>query len=183
MYKDMPQLLSPTENGDFKLEHFEVRNGDIRAILSGVNPGNYVRLMHRGEVVMSDTYMEKRTNSSFCANAYGDVLIGGLGIGMIIMAIQDDERVKSITVLEKHQEVIDMITAQLPFNDKVKIICADVFEWKPEKGQKFDCIYMDIWNYVNSDVYQDEMKPLKRKYGRYLKSKDDSPKRFNECWA
>lgn len=51
MYKDMPQLLSPTENGDFKLEHFEVRNGDIRAILSGVNPGNYVRLMHRGEVV------------------------------------------------------------------------------------------------------------------------------------
>lgn len=42
---------------------------------------------------------------------------------------------------------------------------------------------MDIWNYVNSDVYQDEMKPLKRKYGRYLKSKDDSPNRFNECWA
>ena len=46
----MPQLLSPTENGDFKLEHFEVRNEDIRAILSGVNPGNYVRLMHRGEI-------------------------------------------------------------------------------------------------------------------------------------
>lgn len=78
MYKDMPQLLSPTENGDFKLEHFEVRNGDIRAILSGVNPGNYVRLMHRGEVVMSDTYMEKRTNSSFCANAYGVVMSDNL---------------------------------------------------------------------------------------------------------
>lgn len=183
MYKDMVQLLSPTENGDFKLEHFEIRNGNLRAILDGINPGNYVRLMHRGEVVMSDTYMEKRTNSGFCANTYGDVLIGGLGIGMIIMAIQDDERVKSITVLEKYQEVIDMITAQLPFNDKVKIICADVFEWKPEKGQKFDCIYMDIWNYVNSDVYQDEMKPLKRKYSRYLKSKDESPNRFNECWA
>lgn len=183
MYKDMVQLLSPTENGDFKLEHFEIRNGNLRAILDGINPGNYVRLMHRGEVVMSDTYMEKRTNSGFCANAYGDVLIGGLGIGMIIMAIQDDERVKSITVLEKYQEVIDMITAQLPFNDKVKIIYADVFKWKPEKGQKFDCIYMDIWNYVNSDVYQDEMKPLKRKYSRYLKSKDESPNRFNECWA
>ena len=37
------------------------------------------------------------------------------------MAIQDDERVKSITVLEKHQEIIDMITAQIPFNDKVKL--------------------------------------------------------------
>ena len=62
MYKDMVQLLSPTENGDFKLEHFEIRNGNLRAILDGINPGNYVRLMHRGEVVMSDTYMEKRTN-------------------------------------------------------------------------------------------------------------------------
>lgn len=183
MYKDMVQLLSPTENGDFKLEHFEIRNGNLRAILDGINPGNYVRLMHRGEVIMSDTYMEKRTNSSFCANTYGDVLIGGLGIGMIIMAIQDDERVKSITVLEKYQEVIDMITAQLPFNDKVKIICSDVFKWKPEKGQKFDCIYMDIWKYINSDVYQDEMKSLKRKYSRYLKSKDESPNCFNECWA
>ena len=58
-----------------------------------------------------------------------------------------------------------------------------MFEWKPEKGQKFDCIYMDIWNYINSDVYQDEMKPLKQKYGRYLKSKDDSLNRFNECWV
>ena len=52
---------------------------------------------------------------------------------MILMAIHDNEAVKSITVLEKHQEVIDMIAPQLPLNDKVKIICADVFEWKPEK--------------------------------------------------
>ena len=133
MYKDMTQLLSPTENGDFKLEKFTIGNGNLSAILSGINPGNYVRLLHKGECVMSDTYMEKRTNSSFCANAYGDVLVGGLGIGMILMAIHDNEAVKSITVLEKHQEVIDMIAPQLPLNDKVKIICADVFEWKPEK--------------------------------------------------
>ena len=183
MYKNMVELLSPTENGDFKLENFRIENGNLSAILQGINPGNYIRLMHNGEVVMSDTYMEKRTNSGFCMNAYGDVLIGGLGIGMIIMAIQDNENVKSITVLEKYQEVIDMITPQLPFNDKVNIICADVFDWKPKKGQKFDCIYMDIWNYVNSDVYQEEMKPLKKKYGHYLKNKEESPNRFNECWA
>ena len=68
------------------------------------------------------------TNMDFCCNAYGDVLIGGLGIGMIILAIQDKSKVKSITVIEKNQEVIDIIAPQLKFNDKVKIICADVFE-------------------------------------------------------
>lgn len=183
MYKEMPQLLSTAQVGDFKLEKFTIEKNNMAAMFQGISPGEYVRLTHRGEVVMSDTMMEKRTNSAFCRNAYGDILIGGLGIGMIIMAIQDNENVRSITVLEKNQEVIDMVANQLPLNNKVKIICADVFTWKPEKGQKFDCIYMDIWNYVNVDVYQEEMKPLKRKYGHYLKSMDESPKRFNECWA
>lgn len=89
---------------------------------------NMVRLSRRGSVVMSDTMMEKRTNREFCDEAHGDVLVGGLGIGMILMAIQDNPAVNSITVLEKHQEVIDMVAQQLPLNKKVKIICADVFE-------------------------------------------------------
>ena len=165
------------------IEHFEITDHDIRAIFKGIMPGKYVRLSRRGSVVMSDTMMEKRTNREFCGKAHGDVLVGGLGIGMILMAIQDNPAVNSITVLEKYQEVIDMVAQQLPLNEKVKIICADVFEWKPENGQRFDCIYMDIWDYINSEIYRNEMKPLKRKYGHYLKSIQESPKRFNTCWA
>lgn len=182
MYKNMSEILSPAENGSAKIEKFEIKKDNVRAMLDGICPGNYVRLIHQGNLVMSNTAMEERTNRKFCANSYGDVLIGGLGIGMILLAIQDKEQVRSITVLEKYQEVIDLVAPQLPINSKVHIICADVFEWKPEKGQKFDCIYMDIWNFVNSDVY-DEMKLLKRKFGHYLKSKQESPHRFNECWA
>lgn len=183
MYQDMVSLLSPAVNGDFSIEHFEITDRDIRAIFKGIMPGKYVKLSCRGGVVMSDTMMEKRTNREFCNKAYGDILVGGLGIGMILMAIQDSPDVYSITVLEKYQEVIDMVAPQLPLNDKVKIICADVFEWKPEKGQRFDCIYMDIWDCINSDVYYNQMKPLKRKYGHYLKSLQESPDRFNICWA
>lgn len=43
--------------------------------------------------------------------------------------------------------------------------------------------YMDIWNWINEDVYKKEMQPLKRKYARFLRSKDINPNRFNECWA
>lgn len=184
MYKDMLSLLEERdgENG-WKIQKFRIKSNDFRAMRDGIMPGTYIRLTHNGECVMSDTNMEKNTNRKFCSKAHGDIIIGGLGIGMIIMAIQDKPEVKSITVIEKNQEVIDMVASQLDFNEKVNIICADVFEWKPERGVKYDMAYMDIWNWVNRDVYKKEMQPLKRKYARFLRSKDVNPNRFNECWA
>lgn len=184
MYVDINKYFPNTEKcGDFAISKFSVSSKDIRAMIDGIPAGEYVKLTCNGDVVMSNTPMEERTNRRFVVSANGDVLIGGLGIGMIIMAIQDEPKVKSITVIEKSQEVIELVASKLPFNDKVQIINADVFTWKPEKGQKFDCIYMDIWNWVNSDVWEEEMKPLKRKYCHYMKSKSESPKRFTECWA
>lgn len=183
MYFEMADLLEDRQIGDWKLEKFTIESNNLMARMQGITPGTYVRLTHRGECVMSNTNMEKRTNMDFCINAHGDVLIGGLGIGMIILAIQDKPEVKSITVIEKNQEVIDIIASQLNFNEKVNIICADVFEWKPEKGVKYDVSYMDIWNWVNEDVYEKEMKPLKRRYARFLRSKQENPNRYNKCWV
>lgn len=179
----MADLLNERQNGAWKLEKFTIERNNLAAMIQGVTPGTYMKLTHNGECVMSDTSMEKRTNMDFYCNAYGDVLVGGLGIGMIILAIQDKPEVRSITVIEKHPEVIDMVASQLDFNDKVKIICADVFEWKPEKGIKYDVSYMDIWNWVNEDIYEKEMKPLKRRYARFLRSKSENPNRYNKCWV
>jgi len=180
MYKNMRALLLPDTKGNFKIEHFTVAD-DYYAAWHNITPGDYVRLTHRGEILMSNTPMEERTNMWFCMNAYGDVLLGGLGIGMVIMAIQDKPEVKSITVLEKNSEVIELVDKQLPFNEKVEIIHADVFAWKPNK--KYDCIYMDIWAGINQQIYRKEMIPLKRRYGHYLKPLEESPNRINECWA
>lgn len=183
MYLEMANLLQDRQIGDWKLEKFTIEKNNLRAMSQGIAVGTYVKLTYKGECVMSDTYMEKKTNLDFCIKAHGDVLIGGLGIGMIILAIQDKPEVKSITVIEKNQEVIDMVASQLNFNKKVNIICADVFEWKPEKGVKYDVSYMDIWNWINEDVYEKEMKPLKKKYARFLKNKQENPNRYNKCWA
>lgn len=179
----MVSILSPDVVGDAKLEHFEIKSGDIRAMMGGCLPGKYVKLIYNNSLVMSDTQMEKRTNRDFCLSAHGAVLIGGLGIGMIVLAIQDKDCVESITIIEKYQDVIDLVAPQLPTNKKVQIICADVFDWKPPKGTRYDCIYMDIWNYVNKNIWDKEMKPLKMKWGHYLKPNEESPHRFNECWA
>lgn len=179
----MADLLEEKQIGSWKLEKFTIDKNSLSTMIQGITPGTYIKLSHNGECVMSDTDMEKKTNMDFYCNAHGDVLIGGLGIGMIVLAIQDLPEVKSITVIEKYPEVIDMVASQLNFNEKVKIICADIFQWKPEKGVMYDVSYIDIWNYINEDIYEEEMKPLKKRYARFLRSRSENPNRYNKCWA
>lgn len=181
MYKDMAEILRDGKVGDFELSHYEIGENDWYAMLHGIPSGKFVRLIHRGEVVMSNTDMEKRTNSSFVINAHGNVLIGGLGIGLILLSVQDKEEVKQITVVEKNMEVIELVVGQLPLNSKVHIVHDDVFEYKPLF--KYNTIYMDIWNYINSDVYQREMKPLISRYRRYLVPKLEDENRYIDCWC
>lgn len=181
MYLDIAEILKDGKSGDFELSHYEIGNNDLYAALHGIPTGKFVRLTHKGEVVMSNTDMEKRTNSSFVVNAHGNVLIGGLGIGLILLAIQDKEEVKQITVVEKNKEVIELVGNQLPLNSKVCIVHDDVFEYKPLF--KYNTIYMDIWNYINSDVYQREMKPLISRYRRYLVPKSEDENRYIDCWC
>ena len=50
-------------------------------------------------------------------------------------------------------------------------------------GSAVSTIYMDIWNYINTDVYKDSMKPLISKYRKYLVSKEEDEERFIDCWC
>lgn len=181
MYEKMSEILQEKTVGDFAIEHFEVSEHDLYARLHGIESGEYVKLTQNGNVVMSDTQMEKETNADFVRNAHGDVLIGGLGIGLIVLAIQEKEEVRTITILEKNEEVIELVKNQLPLNEKVQIVNADAFTYKPK--MKYNTIYMDIWNYINEDVYQEEMKPLIARYRRSLVSKTDDPNRYIDCWC
>jgi len=124
------------------------------------------------EIIMSDTPMEVRTNYDFIRRANGNILIAGFGIGMIVLAIQDNPLVESITIIEKNPEIIDMVASQLPLNSKVKILNADIFDW-PAKAQnkKWDCIYFDIWNVVSVEAYE-ESKILHLKYSRLVNRKN-----------
>lgn len=130
---------------------------------------------------MSDTPMEKETNYSFLEHAHGDVLIGGLGIGMILLAIQDKENIESITVIEKEADIISLVGQQLPLNEKVKILQGDIFEYVPE--QRYHTIYIDIWPYINSEIYRNEMRPLISRYRKHLVQKSKDPDRYINCWC
>lgn len=182
MFYKMADILTPCIIGEAEVGilDYTKRGIGFHESLSGLSAEKYAFLKVNGNLVMSETPMEHRTNSDFVAHAHGDILIGGLGLGMIILPIQDKEEVTSITVIEKSIDVIAAVSKQLPLNSKVRIICADAFDWKPDR--KFDCVYMDIWGDICEDNY-DDMKKLKRKYGHSLKPISESPNRFNWCWA
>lgn len=140
---------------------------NLRTMFSGgamfrVRDGDYVQLSVMGQLMMSDTGMERISNKAFIKNATGDVLIAGLGIGMIIYNIIDNPKITSITVIEKYQDVISLVSPK--FTDpRIKYICADIFDWKPEKGHKYDTIYFDIW----PEICIDNLKQIKLLHNRF----------------
>jgi spermidine synthase len=98
---------------------------------------------HNIEAVMTDSEYEQLTNQTFLDNAKGDVLIGGLGIRFINQQLQQMPHITSITIIEKHKEVVDLtpVPEGLPIPETV--IHADIFDYVPDK--KYDTIYIDLW--------------------------------------
>lgn len=143
--------------------------------------GTYVRLVVDGELMMSDSPMERVTNVGFIRQAEGRVFIAGLGIGMVLNAILNKPEVSEVVILEKYQDVIDLVHPQYE-HSKLTVICGDVFSYDMPKKEKFDCIYFDIWPDIGGDNYK-YMKLLHAKYRKNKASKDSyiSSWLYEEC--
>jgi len=148
---------------------------NMRAVRDGgwlfhMTDGKYVRLHLYGELVMSDTQMERRSNSDFVYVSHGRVLIAGLGIGLVLKNILPKKEVTEIVVIEKYQDVIDLVAPK--FTDpRIRIICADIFDWRPQKGEKFNVIYFDVWSDLCKDNL-DEIKKLHNSFKSYVDRTD-----------
>lgn len=136
----------------------------------------YVILEKRDEgTMMSDHPSETKSNQHFIDNAYGDVIIFGLGIGMIIMPLLNDKDIKSITVVEKDIGLISLVGDILKSHDKsgkLNIVEGDAFEYYNKLGsgktrKQFDTIYFDIW----IRVQKEQIKEMESLHGLYNKFK------------
>lgn len=137
----MLKVLSPGQVGNAALQQISVSNLESQMSLfkGGLfycPPGDYMMLKVNNQLVMSDTNLEKSTNYEVISQATGDVLIAGLGLGMILIPIVKKDSVKSVTVIEKHQDVIDLVWPKLKKYlgkkaEKITIIQSDIFTWKP----------------------------------------------------
>lgn len=184
----MSKIIPAGTKGNWRVDHFTMTKAEVDfakmrgsfhpggyAEVYDLEPGNYCRLVWANmDTIMSDTPMELRTQASPVRSATGDCLIGGLGLGIFILQLQDKPEVKSILVVEKEQDVIDLVQPHLPLTSKVTIIKGDIFDKAIiDRTRRFDFIYFDIWaNICGDNAY--EVGRLKRRWRSALRKENPS---------
>jgi len=185
MYKDINGIFTERQSENYKIEK-KVFRSDFFTMgnpeFNGQIDGDKITVLtdtSRDEIIMSNSVMEKRTNTDFVTRANGDVLIAGLGLGLIILAIQDKPEVKSITIVEISEELKDFILEELEehLNYKVKIVISDINTFEP--SQKYDVIYFDIWNNTSGGNW-DNMRYLDDSFHLQINRKNKNS--FMDSW-
>ncbi|NJM13183.1 MAG: hypothetical protein HC889_16120 [Synechococcaceae cyanobacterium SM1_2_3] len=82
---------------------------------------------------------------------------------------------KSMTVLEKSEDVIKLVAPTYEGVNGLRIIHADAFEWKPDR--EFDWAWHDIWPDMSSDRKK-EMTALRRRFQKVMRGRDRQ-----RCWG
>ncbi len=177
-------------SGDWEVKKFTITpNAAAMSVFSygtrAPEPGTYTKLTYNGQVIMSDTPAEMRDHYAPVRMTGASVLINGLGLGMVLLNCMRKWKTKRAIVVEKSEDVIKLVapTYKSRYGNRIEIVHADAFLYKPPKGLEFDMVWHDIWPDISADNYE-EMKKLHRKYGRITEWQDswcrDECRRLNK---
>lgn len=190
-FVQMSTVIPEGKSNDMEIQHFtmtkeQVKMAHLRALMSYdykaytayLQPDyTYTKLVDSRYVWMSDTPMEQVTNREFLNRANGPVLIFGLGIGLIVYPLLQDETIPAVTVVENNEDVISLVGSHLA-HPKLTIVKGDAFSADLGK-EKFDTIYFDIWPDRSGKNYP-QMGELHKKYRKNLRR--DNPYRYINSW-
>mgnify|MGYP001607149108 CR=1 FL=1 len=180
--------LQPATLGAIEIERHEVTKEEadfarMRASFAFgggryVPAGIYTGLKRNGQLWMSDTPDEIGDFIPVVLDASGDVLVTGLGLGCVVTSLLANPDVKTVTVIDIDAEVCSLVGGQCLaiYGDRLRILCADVFTYRPAKGERYDLAYHDIWPTICGDNVE-EMSRLRRTWCRRV------PKGKQFCWA
>ena len=115
----------------------------------------YLALTEGNNVWMSLNPNEIETMKPYIKKAKGNVLVLGLGMGYVPYMISLKDEVKSITIIEKDKEIIDLFKKNLlPLfvnKNKITIIEDDAINYVT-KNNKYDYIFADLWHDAEDGV-------------------------------
>jgi hypothetical protein len=160
-------------SGDWRVETFVIEKPPVYYAIKGrpIPPGTYKRLIYKNDIVMSNTPAEVHDFRDFTCFAKGDVLINGLGLGVVLKALLQKEQVKTVTVVEISEDVINLVAPTFLKDPRVIIHHADALTWKPPRGVFYDYVWHDIWTFICKDNLE-SMTKLHKKYGKRCSYQD-----------
>jgi len=135
------------------------------------------------EIIMTDDEIELLSNKWFLDNASGDILILGLGFGLIVFPLLKDDTIKSITIIEREQDIIDYVgdkIKNLDIKNKVQIKNGNAYDYHKNESEhgKYDYVYIDFWHKLDKSAIAD-MKEMLTTYKPFLKNE----KSVLKCWG
>lgn len=133
--------VTPAKNGEFSI----------------TQEGNVFRLFKNDAQLMQlniKSLREYKEQYACYDLAYGDVLITGLGFGMLATWLAAKPEVTSVKVIEFSQEVIDLFTSSNPVTDKITIELGNAKIYTT--NDKFDCIFLDHFpDHSDQPIYEE----------------------------
>ena len=134
--------VPPGKSGDWRVDQFNVTEEQsnvqkLRYLYDNerrevIPPGIYTSLRCNGFIIMSDTPDEIRDHLTAIKFATGNVLINGLGLGMVLQACLKKESVTHVTVIENSIDVLNLVSEhyKAEYGDRVTFIQSDAFTYK-----------------------------------------------------
>ena len=113
---------------------------------------SFPAVLQNGREWMTVTPNEINTMKEPIKKARGNIVTFGLGLGYFAYMACQKDTVKSVTVIEKDENVIHLfekyILPQFAHGDKLKIVCEDAFEYakKIMPHSDFDFAFVDLWH-------------------------------------
>lgn len=157
----MSKVLKPGRIGRFAIEASIISKGTIVAGYEKYKGRKtfikynfdcpLIKLTEDGNPWMSDNMHEVESTVGAVEVARGDVLVGGLGMGLFPTWIKD--KVNSIDIVELNQEVIDLVFHQVA-TEKMKIIHDEIYHYLRTTDKKYDFIFIDIWQDTLSPFWE-----------------------------
>jgi len=117
--------------------------------------------------IMQDSEAEYNEHKWLFENAEGDVLIGGLGLGMCHQPLIDNPDVTSVTIIEISQDVVDLVWDDCIKDETFSLVMGDFETWTPPEGTSYGVVWADTWlvdNPLKINEYEDA---IAENYGDY----------------
>jgi hypothetical protein len=147
------------------------READARPDCFKFRPGVYRSLRRGPEQFMTDLYDEwwtQRLAIEESARRGGEILITGLGLGLVVESIfrLPGSPVRHATIVEQSADVISLVAPHLQakYPGRIEVVHADAFAWTPPTGRRFSIGWHDIWPNPWASECADEMGYLESRY-------------------
>ena len=162
--KDNPNMLD-----DFDLP-FPIIKQSIKGNAKIIESKDFYRLYVGEKQWMALDMKNKNEINEFYSSydlSYGDVLLSGLGFGVLAQWIASKPEVKSVTVVEFSQDVVDIFLENNKLHEKIKLVVQDIGLYKDTK----------TYDWAIFDHYEGETQPTKQEIEKICNNI-----KFNNLW-